>query len=289
MSNKILHILVTGANGQLGKCLKNISIEYPQYKFYFKSSSDLNITDAKQINHFFQKEKYNYCINCAAYTAVDKAENEPEKAYLVNSEAVKHLAEACKQFKSTLIHISTDFVFDGTNTTPYTEEANGAPLNVYGSSKLKGENYIQTTISKYFIIRTSWVFSEHGNNFVKTMLRLGKERNELSVVDDQIGSPTYAADLASFILHIVTNNSTNYGIYNYSNEGEISWYDFAKEIFKQKNIIIDLNTVKSKNYITPATRPLYSVMDKTKAKNNFNVKINNWKISLKECLKTFKE
>src|SRR5690606_2749985 len=184
---------------------------------------------------------YDYCINCAAYTAVDKAETEEEKAYLVNAEAVKYLAEACKQNDTVLIHVSTDFVFDGQKGSPYTEDDPTNPIGVYGASKLKGEQYVQSILEKYFIVRTSWVYSEYGHNFVKTMLRLAEERNEISVVNDQIGSPTYAGGLAEFLCFLVQIPDNDYGIYNFSDEGEISWYDF--DIFRFDNRSTKVNEI----------------------------------------------
>ncbi|MCK0158135.1 dTDP-4-dehydrorhamnose reductase [Cellulophaga sp. F20128] len=271
MSNKILKILVTGANGQLGKCIQDVAKSYPQFNFHFKTSKDLNISEKEQLGALFDQEKYDFCVNCAAYTAVDKAETEKDKAYLVNAEAVRYLAEVCKEQNCVLIHISTDFVFDGNKTTPYTEEDIPNPINVYGASKLKGEQYIHEILEKYFIFRTSWVYSEYGNNFVKTMLHLGKEREVLSVVNDQIGSPTYAGDLAKLVLGIIEVNSNKYGLYHYSNEGKISWYEFATEIFKQKGLKTKVNPIATEEYPTPARRPLYSVLDNSKIKERFKL------------------
>src|SRR5690606_23203811 len=225
---------------------------------------------------------YDYCINCAAYTAVDKAETEEEKAYLVNAEAVKYLAEACKQNDTVLIHVSTDFVFDGQKGSPYTEDDPTNPIGVYGASKLKGEQYVQSILEKYFIIRTSWVYSEYGHNFVKTMLRLGKEKDEISVVNDQVGTPTYAGDLAKVILKIILNNKNLYGLYHYSNEGEASWYDFAKSIFKKCNIKINLKPIKSEEYLKTTVRTKFSVLNKDKIKNSFKVEVPVWDDSLAE-------
>lgn len=278
--NKTLKILITGANGQLGRCLQDVAERYPDYMFHFKTSKELDITSKENINKLFAHEKFDYCINCAAYTAVDKAETDQENAFLVNAEAVKYLSEACKAQNAVLIHISTDFVFDGSKTTPYTEEDTPNPINVYGASKLKGEQYVKELLEKYFIIRTSWVYSEYGNNFVKTMLRLGTERDELNVVNDQIGSPTYAGDLAEAIMKIINLEATNYGIYHYSSEGAISWYDFAKEIFETKGMTIKVNPIPSKAYTTPAKRPAFSVMDKTKAIKKLELKIGPWNQSL---------
>lgn len=282
---KKLKILITGSNGQLGRCLQVVSEKYPNYDFHFRTSKQLDITRKEQIDILFAQEKLDFCINCAAYTAVDKAESDQENAFLVNAEAVKYLAETCKANNTTLIHISTDFVFDGTKGIPYTEDDLPNPINAYGASKLKGEQYIQEILNNYFIIRTSWVYSEYGHNFVKTMLCLGTERDEISVVNDQIGSPTYAGDLAKAIMEIVSTKTTSFGLYHYTNEGTTSWYDFAKTIFEIKEIKIKVNPISSNNYTTQAKRPMYSVLDKTKTKQVFNtIIIPNLENSLKEAL-----
>jgi dTDP-4-dehydrorhamnose reductase len=288
-TNKSIKILVTGANGQLGRCLQDVAVQYPGYDFHFKSSADLDITSNEDIERLFRKENYSYCINCAAYTNVDKAESDKENVFLVNAEAVKYLAEASKAIGTTLIHISTDFVFDGTKGAPYKEEDTPNPINVYGASKLKGENYIQEMLEKYFIMRTSWLYSEYGHNFVKTMLRLGAEREELSVVDDQVGSPTYAGDLAKIIMEIISSEATNFGVYHYCSEGAISWFDFSKAIFKQNNIQIKVNPIHTNNYPTPARRPNYSVMNISKIKYFLQVEPPSWKQSLNSFLLKFKD
>lgn len=284
-NNKNLKILITGTNGQLGRCLHVVSEKYPNYDFHFKTSKQLDITRKEQIDILFAREKFDFCINCAAYTAVDKAESDQENAFLVNAEAVKYLAETCKANKTTLVHISTDFVFDGTKDKPYKEEDIPNPINVYGASKLKGEQYIQEILNNYFIIRTSWVYSEYGHNFVKTMLRLGAERDEISVVNDQIGSPTYAGDLAKAIMEVIRSKTASFGLYHYTNEGTTSWHDFAKTIFEIKEIKIKVNPISSNNYRTQAKRPMYSVLDKTKIKEVFNISIiPNLENSLKEVI-----
>lgn len=284
-NDKKSKILTTGTNGQLGRCLQAVSEKYSNYEFHFKTSMQLDITRKEQIDILFAQEKFDFCINCAAYTAVDKAESDQENAFLVNAEAVKYLAETCKANNTTLIHISTDFVFDGTKGAPYTEDDLPNPINVYGASKLKGEQYIQEILSKYFIIRTSWVYSEFGHNFVKTMLHLGAERDEISVVNDQIGSPTYAGDLAKAIMQILSAKTTSFGLYHYTNGGITSWYNLAKTIFEIKEIRIKVNPISSNNYITQAKRPMYSVLDKTKIKQVFNINsIPNLENSLKEVI-----
>jgi dTDP-4-dehydrorhamnose reductase len=270
-------VLVTGANGQLGKSINRISTNYSELKFVFTDVAELDITNIDDVNAFFSSNKTDYCINCAAYTAVDKAEEEVDKAYLLNATAVKNLVEACKNTGAVLIHVSTDFVFDGTKITPYTEADSPNPLSVYGKSKLQGEMYIKETWDRHFIVRTSWLYSEYGNNFVKTMLRLAETKDEISVVNDQIGSPTYAGDLASFLLEIINKPSKDYGIYHYSNEGEISWYDFAVEIFKQHKKAVRVIPIPTSAYPTAAKRPTYSVMDLSKAKITFGNTIPLWK------------
>lgn len=281
----MIKILVTGANGQLGKCIQDLAGKYSDLSFVFTDHKEFDITSQENVNKFFEDQKFDYCINCAAYTAVDKAETEKEMAFLINAEAVKYLALACKETDTTLIHISTDFVFDGKKGEPYTEEDKPNPINVYGASKLKGEQYVQKILKKYFIVRTSWVYSQHGHNFVKTMLRLAKERDELNVVCDQFGSPTYAGDLAKVILNIILMNKTLYGLYHYSNEGVVSWYDFAKIIFEEGSVKVNLKPIKTEKYPTPAKRPAFSVMDKAKIKQELKFEIPNWRDSLISTIK----
>lgn len=281
-------VLVTGANGQLGQAIQSIVGNHPSIDFVFCTSLDLDITNLDNCKSVFQNKKPHFCINAAAYTAVDKAENEFDKAHLINVIGAQNLAEVCKTFDTTLIHISTDFVFDGASKKPHSEDDIPNPKGVYGQTKFDGEIAIQNTWEKHFIIRTSWVYSQFGNNFMKTMIRLGRERNELSVVNDQIGTPTNAVDLAEALIKIVCQSKlvleSNFGIYNFSNEGECSWYDFAKEIFNQKGIIIDLKGIPTSAYPTPAKRPKYSVLDKTKITTTFEISIKNWKESLKKCI-----
>lgn len=278
-------VLVTGANGQLGKCIEELSLNFEELNFIFKSSKELDITSFNSTKAIFEKHHFNYCINCAAYTAVDLAEDEKEKAFAVNAEAVKHLATLSKDYNTTLIHVSTDFVFDGLKNTPYTETDSPNPINVYGASKLQGEQYIKELLDTYFIFRTSWLYSEYGNNFMKTMLRLSKQRQELNVVNDQIGSPTYAKDLAEVILKVIKEDNTNYGMYHFSNKGETSWFGFAQEIFKQKNIQINLLSTTSENYKTKAKRPMFSVLDNSKSLKKLGAIQKSWKKSLTNCLK----
>lgn len=269
-------ILVTGASGQLGHAIQYVAPDYPELKFVFASSAEADITDKAAIQQFFERHRPDFCINAAAYTAVDKAESEPEKAYAVNATGPKHLAEVCNKFDTTLLHISTDFVFDGNKTTPYTEDDIPNPQSVYGKTKLEGENIIKQTAKKYFIIRTSWVYSQFGNNFLKTMIRLGNERESLSVVNDQTGTPTHAIDLAKVLISIISSGKKVYGIYNFSNEGSCTWYEFAKEIFSVNKINIDLQPIPTSAYPTPAIRPKYSVLDKEKIKTIFELRIKRW-------------
>ncbi len=279
-------VLVTGATGQLGQSLQFIAPNYPELHFVFCSSIDLDISNIENCKSVFSKIKPNYCINAAAYTAVDKAESEPEKAYLINVIGARNVAEVCKKQNTILLHISTDFVFDGNATKPYLENDIPNPTGVYGQTKLEGEKAIQAVFENYYIIRTSWVYSQFGNNFMKTMLRLASERDSISVVNDQIGTPTNAIDLAEALIQIIlTDNrqptTDNLGVYNFSNQGQCSWYDFAKEIFKINNIEIDLKPIPTSTFPTPAKRPKYSVLDKTKIKSSFGSEIKNWEESLK--------
>jgi dTDP-4-dehydrorhamnose reductase len=278
-------ILVTGASGQLGNELKVLAVEFPFFDFIFASRADLDLSSSISINNFFSQNKIDICINTAAYTAVDKAESEPELAFNINAHGVKLLAENCSKINAKLIHISTDFVFDGLNYMPYIEVMPTNPQSVYGSSKLKGEEFVISHDA--IIIRTSWLYSSFGNNFVKTMLRLASERSELSVIFDQVGTPTYAADLASTILHICSNKKylNKSGIYHYSNEGVASWYDFTKAIFEYKNIDCKVHPIITQQYPTPASRPHYSVLNKFKFKSEFHLDVPYWRDSLQKCLK----
>ncbi len=281
-------VLVTGGNGQLASCIKDIEESLVDFNFIYVDYDELDITKEEEVQMFFENQKIEYCINCGAYTAVDKAESELELAKNVNEIGVKYLAESCEKHNTVLIQISTDFVFDGKQSTLYRESDTTNPLGVYGLTKLNGER-VSSSIKRHFIIRTSWLYSEHGNNFLKTMLRLGKERDELSVVCDQIGTPTYAGDLAEILLKIMGDNNDAYGIYHYSNEGVASWYDFAKAVFEESNTKVKLLPIKSEAYPTPAKRPSYSVMDKSKIKKVFNIEIPYWRDSIKKCLKIIDE
>ena len=280
----MIKILVTGGNGQLAQCLKDIVKNDSELDVDFQDLPYLDITDKQQLESYFLKNEFDYCINCAAYTAVDLAEEQSDLAYAVNAEGPKYLAEVCQKHQVTLIHISTDFVFDGQKRIPYLETDAPNPLSVYGASKLQGERSIQETTEAYFIIRTSWLYSEYGKNFMKTMLSLSETLNEISVVSDQIGSPTYAGDLAEVLIQIVLSSSTNYGVYHYSNSGTISWYDFAVEIFKQFGKTIEVKPIKTKDYPTAAKRPKFSALNTIKIENNFDCTIKDWQRSLNKVI-----
>ena len=288
MSN--LNILVTGSNGQLGSEIRELEKDYP-YNFFFTTRLDLDITNKDDIRNFCESNNINVIINCAGYTAVDKAQTDKINADLANRKAVKKLAKISKELNIKLIHISTDYVFDGKNFKPYCEEYQTNPQSVYGQTKLDGENHmIDINPKNSIIIRTSWLYSSFGNNFVKTMLRLGREKDELGVIFDQVGTPTYAKDLAKTILDIIPNiTNAKVEIYNYSNEGVLSWYDFAKEIMKMAKIDCTINPIETFQYPTPAQRPHYSILNKSKIKNEFNITIPFWKDSLDECLKKLGE
>lgn len=287
-------ILVTGSNGQLGSSIKDLVSEYPDAQFAFVDREDLDLSSSETIHAFLSNNQYDVVINCAAYTAVDKAESEPELANQVNHLAVKQLAEIAKQQNITLIHVSTDYVFDGQNYKPYIESDTVNPQSVYGETKLKGEQAFLDVNPTGCIVRTSWVYSEYGNNFVKTMQRLGKERNALGVIFDQIGSPTYAGDLAKAILTSVVSDTIiklekENKVFHFSNEGVCSWYDFAKTIFEISEIQCDVTPIETKDYPTPATRPHYSLLNKAKIKQTFALSIPYWKESLQTCIKRLQE
>ena len=279
-----MKILITGAKGQLGKCIKDAAANYPEFNFLFASRELLNIESEKSISNIFENNRFDYCINTAAYTNVEKAESDQETAFLTNAEGVKHLARHCKRNNTTLIQISTDYVFDGKKGSPYSEEDSTNSLNIYGASKLKGEQYVQEICQAYYILRTSWLYSQYGHNFYNTVLRFAKEGKPLTVTTEQTGTPTNANDLAEAILTIIKINSKNYGIYNFSNQGEATWYDFAKEILIQTNQLTKSNLAKTDYYRTFAARPSYSVLDTRKYKNTFNKAVFDWKKSLATLL-----
>ena len=281
MTNKIL---VTGSNGQLGSDLRDLAASYPQYDFIFTDVAELSIVDKKAVEEFFARERPGYLINCAAYTAVDKAESEKQLSDEINGIAVGILASACQTFGTRLIHISTDYVFDGNASYPLKETDKVNPVNAYGASKLLGEQLAIEHNPKAIIIRTSWVYSFYGKNFVKTMIRLMSEKDSIGVVSDQVGSPTYAADLAGAIMQIISSGKWEPGIYNYSNKGVISWFEFANEIKEQIGSNCLVNPLATEQFPTPAKRPKYSVLDKEKIQNTFSVKLKDWKESLRICI-----
>jgi len=287
----IKNVLVTGANGQLGQAIRKRESLCPSFSFFHTDIDTLDITDRKAVQAYLNKYSIHTIINTAAHTNVDQAEKEPDRAYLANAEAVKILAEAAHEHNSRLIHISTDYVFDGTNHRPYVETDDTHPLSVYGRTKLAGELLLQEIQENAVIVRTSWLYSETGNNFVRTMLRLGKERKELKVVFDQAGTPTYAGDLAKALLVILgreENQGYVPGIYHFSNEGVCSWYDFARKIMEQAGLSCKVIPIETKDYPTPAVRPAYSVLNKTKIKETYNLDIPHWEQALKEIFNRIK-
>lgn len=281
-------ILITGSNGQLGQEFKRLANAFGDYEFLFSTRENLQLNDSNSIAVFFQINNVDIVINCGAYTAVDKAESNREEAFLINAAAPKQLAEICATKNIQLIHISTDYVFPGNGTQPYKETDDTHPVNIYGASKLEGEKYIQQILPTATIIRTSWVYSFYGNNFVKTMIRLMQERESINVVADQLGSPTYAADLANAILQMLISGKDMSGIFHYANQGVISWYDFATEIHQQVGSNCIVHPIVTSDYPTAAMRPEYSVMDTTKFRNTFNITIPEWKESLTKCIRLLK-
>ena len=272
------NVLVTGASGQLGQCIKRLSVRYQELNFTFTTSEELDITLFGVLGPYFSKNEFDYCINCAAYTKVEQAEKEQELAYLVNAEAVKNLAKVCDENNCTLIHFSTDYVFDGKGNQPYSEEDETNPINVYGASKLLGEGYIKEHMDRYFIFRTSWLYSDIGHNFFNTICSKAKAGEELKITTSQTGTPTNAYDLAEFVLELIALKSEKYGIYHYSNLGEATWYDFAKEILNHLDSQVPLKV--SNDYQTLAARPEYSVLNKNKLQENFDIPVLPWKKSL---------
>ncbi|MEA1920618.1 MAG: dTDP-4-dehydrorhamnose reductase [Campylobacterota bacterium] len=316
----MINILITGSKGQLGSEIQALHVNYPQYNFTFTDRDELDITNIGAISLTCKKKNITHIINCAAYTAVDNAEEDTKTANAINHLATQYLAEVAKEHNITLLHVSTDYVFDGTNHKPYIETDTTNPQGVYGKTKLDGEKaLLHVNPKNSIIIRTSWVYSSFGENFVKTMLRLGKERNKLGVIFDQIGTPTYARDLAQAILAIIDCHASlavteggggiavteggggvavtkdchceersDVAIYHYSNEGVCSWYDFAKAIFELSNVTCKVNPIETKEYPTPASRPHYSLLNKAKIKKEYNITIPYWKESLRQCLNLIK-
>jgi len=285
-----MKILVTGASGQLGSTLNALKGQFPTIEWVFKSSSQLNVTQPQSVTAAWENDSFDYCINCAAYTNVDGAEVEREKAYDINVTGAKNLAMACAKNNTVLIHISTDFVFDGFINTPYKEDDIARPIGFYGDTKFKGEQAVIKHWDKHFIIRTSWLYSGYGNNFMKTMLRLAKDRKSLNVVYDQVGTPTYAGHLAEGLMALVQrvvaepDNASLLGTFHYSNEGVCSWYDFAAAIFELAGLEVHVQPIRTSQYPLPAKRPAYSVLDKSKVKERYGLTIPHWRVGLQTCL-----
>jgi dTDP-4-dehydrorhamnose reductase len=283
----MLHILVTGSKGQLGSEIQALAPAYPYFSFIFTDVDELDITDERKIREFFEHEEPDVVINCAAYTAVDRAEEEPELAWRINRDAVAALTRTCDHFQNYLVHISTDYVFDGKNSRPYLESDIPAPESVYGLSKLEGEEAMQSCLQSGMIIRTSWLYSSFGSNFVKTILRKCAAREPLRVVSDQVGKPTYARDLARTILEILPSamSMPKLEIYHYANEGFCSWHDFAAEIARIAGLDCGIQPVDTSGYPVKAPRPAYSVLDTSKIRASFGITIPEWQESLKDCIK----
>ncbi|OGX86651.1 dTDP-4-dehydrorhamnose reductase [Hymenobacter lapidarius] len=276
--------LIFGASGQLGQCLAHVAQERGTPNLVFLAEAQGNILNKEGLAALFAQHRPAYCINCAAYTAVDKAEDEVDLARKINRDGVENLARLCGEYGTVLIQISTDFVFAGTGNLPLLETDATEPISVYGLTKLEGEQVIEAHTDRFFVLRTSWLYSEYANNFVKTMLKLGREREELRVIWDQVGTPTYAIDLAGCILTIIETQNQQFGLYHYSNEGLTSWYDFAVAIFELSTTPVRTVAIRTAEYPTKATRPMYSVMDKTKAKTELGVAIPHWQASLRTCM-----
>lgn len=281
-----INILVTGADGQLGNCIRDLQSAFPDNRFFFTDIGELDITDAVAVDEFILGNKIECVINAAAYTAVDKAEDEPEKANLINGEAVAVLARAVKRAGGLLVHVSTDYIFDGNTNRPLTEEAKPSPISAYAYSKWLGEEMIAKENPSSVVLRTSWLYSEYGHNFVKTMMRLGGERDVLKVVYDQVGTPTYAGDLARVILELLPRwlEKPISETYHYSDEGVASWYDFAVAALDLAGISCKVLPIETKDYPLPARRPFYSLMSKEKIKKQFDISIPHWRESLKICV-----
>ena len=282
-----MNLLITGSNGQLGNEIKALAANYPACHFIFTDVAELDITNAEAVTDFFKREAINAVINCAAYTAVDKAETDVELASLINATGPANLARAAKVVNAKMIQVSTDYVFNGTSNVPLKETDATDPIGVYGSTKADGEQAVLSSGCDAIVIRTSWLYSTYGNNFVKTIRKYGAERGQLKVVFDQVGTPTYAHDLAKCCLDIITSNekiSDKGNVYHYSNEGAISWFDFAHAIIELSGIQCDIEPVDSAQFVTAAKRPNYSVMDKTRIKADFGISIPYWRQSLERCI-----
>ena len=280
----MINLLVTGSSGQLGQCLKQLLLSATDISCYFAAREDLDITNGDEIQRFFSEHNFDYCINTAAYTNVEKAESEQKEAFLINAEGANSLAKACKKHNVVLLHISTDYVFDGMAKTPYQEQDRTNPLNVYGASKLKGEQHIVDAWNKHFIIRTSWLYSQYGHNFLNSMLEFAKQKKALTITTQQKGTPTNANELAQMLVTIIKTGNARYGVYHFSNQGEATWYDFAKAIFKATGEIDTVNLAKTEHYATFAKRPAYSVLNCNKLKDTLGITYRNWEDSLKQII-----
>jgi len=282
-------ILITGSHGQLGNEMQQAAKSFPAFNYLYTDIEDLDICDRAALNAFVKANKVNIIVNCAAYTAVDKAEDDVELCYKINSDAVRNIGEVASENNLKVVQISTDYVFDGTNHIPYTEDQPVCPDTVYGKSKLAGEQALMASCKDVVIIRTAWLYSSFGNNFVKTMIKLGTERDSLNVIFDQIGSPTYAADLAHAILKVLSHETFVPGIYHFSDEGVCSWYDFTKTIHRIAGIACDVHPIETKDYPARTPRPHYSVLNKAKIKSTYGIVIPHWEESLERCIKILKQ
>ena len=279
-----MNILVLGGTGQLGQCLQKVASQRAITSITYADEFVGNILDMKVLEDLFTQEKPQYVINCAAYTAVDKAEDEVDLSRKINRDGAENIAKLCEKFGATMLQVSTDFIFEGNIPILLNETHPTEPISVYGLTKLEGEKAVSDSLIEHYIIRTAWLYSEFANNFMKTMIKLGTDRDSLGIIADQIGSPTYGVDLAGALLDIIASEKKAYGIYHYSNEGAISWYDFAQAIFELGNIDVIVNPLKTSEYPTKAARPAFSVMDKTKIKTTFGIKVPYWRDSLKIAL-----
>jgi dTDP-4-dehydrorhamnose reductase len=277
-------ILITGSHGQLGNEMQQAAVRYTEFNYIYTDVEVLDICNKTALEAFIKANSVAFIVNCAAYTAVDKAEDDVELCYKINAEAVRNIGEVATANEIKVIHVSTDYVFDGTNHLPYSEDEAVCPATVYGKSKLAGEEALLESCKKSVIIRTSWLYSSFGNNFVKTMLKIGSERESLNVIFDQIGSPTYAADLSEAIMKVISSENFVPGIYHFSNEGVCSWYDFAKSIHKIAGIACDVRPIETKDYPAHTPRPHYSVLNKAKIKSTYGITIPHWEESLEKCI-----
>lgn len=277
-------ILITGSKGQLGNEMQQAAVRFPDFNYIYTDVAELDICDKSALDAFVKANNVNVIVNCAAYTAVDKAEDDVELCYKINRDAVRNIAEVANDNKVKVVHISTDYVFDGTNYLPYTEDMPVCPATVYGKSKLEGEQALLENCKESVILRTAWLYSSFGNNFVKTMIKLGTERDSLGVIFDQVGSPTYAADLADVILQLLSNKTFIPGIYHFSDEGVCSWYDFTKTIHRMANITCDVKPIETKDYPARTPRPHFSVLNKGKIKSTYGISIPHWEVSLEKCI-----